>query len=82
MHYQTIVGVIDYLDLDSRLWAQVINLGVANSRVETRLCAHRGRPSLEVIAVITLPSLMGFLLEVAVPQILVESCKNMWACWC
>ena len=73
--------VIDHLDLDFGLWTQMINFGIADSRVEARLCAHSGRPSLEVIAVVTLPSLVGILLEVAVARSSVESRKNMWACW-
>jgi hypothetical protein len=79
------VGVINYLDLDARFWAQMINLGIANSRVEAWLCAYSGRPSLEVtavvaFAVITLPSLVRFLLRAGILQIFVESSKNMWAC--
>jgi hypothetical protein len=80
MHYQAVVRVVDYLDLDSRLWAQMINLGVANSRVEAGLCTHSRRPSLEVIAVVTLPSLVRLMLGTAVSQISVESSKDMWTC--
>jgi hypothetical protein len=55
----------------------MINLGITNSRVEAGLCAYSRRPSLEVIAVIALPSLVIFLLRTAIPQMAVESSENI-----
>jgi hypothetical protein len=56
----------------------MINLGVANSRIEAGLCAYSRRPSLEVIAVMTLPSLVGVILKATIPQMAVESSENIW----
>ena len=85
MHFKAVVGVIDDLDLDARLWAQMVDLGVANSRIKARLCAYSGRPSLEVIAVvtfavITLPSLMRILLKMSTPQVAIANSENFWTC--
>lgn len=78
MHYQAVVGVIDNLDLDPRFWAQMVNLWVADSGIEAGFCAYSGRPSLEVIAVVALPSRVRVALKAVLPRISVKSFKNLW----
>lgn len=73
MYYETVVGVVDYLDFDLGFGAQVFNLWIANGWIEAWLGTHGRRPSLEVIAFVAfssvaLPSARQYLLDLTTSQ--------------
>ena len=56
----------------------MVNLWVADGGIEAGFGAYSGRPSLEVITIATLPSLVRVASQTILPQISVQSSKNMW----